>query len=370
MEGFVTSYEEILDLVEKIDPVKYGTSRNYIDGAVTRLSPYISRGVISLPEIKNSLSQRGFTVHNASKLLQELSWREFYQRSWFYLKEAIFADLKPAEELPLHYKIQRSVIDANTGVEAIDQQIEELYQTGYMHNHVRMYVASVCCNIGRAHWSGPARWLYYHLLDGDLASNCLSWQWVAGTFNGKKYYANQDNINNYLRSSQKNSFLNCSYEELPAIDLPEALQDIVDFTPETSLPVTPLPALDPAKPLLLYNSYNLHPQWRKDQDANRVLLLEPSHFNDFPVSEKVVNFILDLSKNIDGLQIYVGEIKDIRAGFKGEIISIEHPAFMYYPGTKDPYPWMFPMIKSYSPSFFPFWKKCEKQLYKESLQSK
>lgn len=370
MEAFVTRYEEIIDLLDGIDPVAYSSTRNYIDGRVTKLSPYISRGVISLPEIKNFLFQKGYTFQESSKLIQELTWREFYQRTWCYLREGIFADIKSDNQLPRHFQTPRTIIEAKTGIESIDEQIQVLYETGYMHNHARMYIASICCNIGGSHWSGPSRWLYYHLLDGDLASNSLSWQWVAGTFNGKKYFANQDNVNNYLRGFQKNSFLDHSYEVLPGIDLPNELADTVDFSLETVLPKTEFPSLDPSKQLLIYNSYNLNPLWRNDIDANRVLLLEPSHFKDFPVSEKVIHFILELSKNIQGIQIYSGELKELLIDFPGEVVSVEHPAFNYYPGTKDPYPWMFPMIKSYSASFFPFWKKCERQLYKESLQTK
>mgnify|MGYP006195700273 CR=1 FL=1 len=61
-----------------------------------------------------------------------------------------------------------------------------------------MYLAAMVCNNAKSHWLTPARWMYYHLLDGDLASNALSWQWVAGTFSHKKYIANQQNINKYL----------------------------------------------------------------------------------------------------------------------------------------------------------------------------
>ncbi|MEO5685193.1 MAG: FAD-binding domain-containing protein [Chitinophagaceae bacterium] len=70
----------------------------------------------------------------------------------------------------------KNIAGAKTGITAIDEQITLLYETGYMHNPVRMYLAGITCNIGKAHWLQPARWMYYHLLDGDLASNSLSWQ--------------------------------------------------------------------------------------------------------------------------------------------------------------------------------------------------
>ena len=75
----------------------------------------------------------------------------------------------------------KAVVEANTTIDAIDEAINELYQNGYMHNHMRMYLASLCCNIAKCHWKHPAKWMYFYLLDGDLASNTLSWQWVAGS---------------------------------------------------------------------------------------------------------------------------------------------------------------------------------------------
>ena len=112
-----------------------------------------------------------------------------------------------------------------------------LKDTGHLHNHMRMYLASIACNIAKSHWKHPAQWMYYHLLDGDWASNALSWQWVAGTNSNKKYFANQDNINTFFYGSQKGSFLDVPYEAFENIPCPENLSAsiVVDFK-------TPLPA--------------------------------------------------------------------------------------------------------------------------------
>ena len=100
---------------------------------------------------------------------------------------AIFTDLKQDQPKVDHHELPTAIEHAKTGIDAIDNGIKELYQTGYMHNHARMYTAMLTCNIAQAHWLSPAKWMYYHLLDGDLASNMLSWQWVAGSFSSKKY---------------------------------------------------------------------------------------------------------------------------------------------------------------------------------------
>ena len=81
--------------------------------------------------------------------------------------------------VPLHfYRLSCHVV--RTGLLAVDEQLEWLKQTGYMHTHARMWVAGFVCNFVTLYWLENAKRMYYHFLDGDLASNMLSWQWVAG----------------------------------------------------------------------------------------------------------------------------------------------------------------------------------------------
>ena len=135
-----------------------------------------------------------------------------------------------------------------------------------MHNHLRMYVASIACNIGKADWQLPSQWMYYHLLDGDLASNTCSWQWVAGSFSSKKYYCNQENINRYTCSDQRNTFLDMSYPELTTMKVPQALEETLSLSLFTPIPRFERPlSLNNKLPLLIYNSYNLDPNWRKNE---------------------------------------------------------------------------------------------------------
>lgn len=126
-------------------------------------------------------------------------------------------------------EISSSIINATTGIEGIDSAIKQLYQTGYMHNHCRMYTAALVCNIAKSHWYHPAQWMYYHLLDGDWASNACSWQWVAGANSSKKYYTNQENINKYTHTNQRNTYLDKSYEEIESMQSPTALMDTQKF---------------------------------------------------------------------------------------------------------------------------------------------
>ena len=364
---FPTDYESIIERMNQIDPIQYSKSRNFINGAVTYLSPYISRGIISVKQVMDIVLQKGFKTYQIEKLLQELAWREYYQRVWQHSNEDIWKDIKQPQPEVLHYQMVKAIELAATGIDVIDEQIQKLYNSGYMHNHIRMYTASIVCNMAKAHWLEPSKWMYYHLLDGDIASNNCSWQWVSAAFASKKYYFNQENVNKYSFSKQQNTFINKCYESIIAMSIPDILKETSNLLLQTKLPDTATPLIDINKPTLIYNTYNLDVLWRKDEDVNRVLLLEPSHFEKYPVSNKVIQFAIDLSKNIEGIQLYTGEITDIIHLYKNSmlnekdfIISKEHPAFTYYPCIKDSREWMFPEVSGYFNSFFSFWKKCEK----------
>lgn len=369
--SFPTEYEKALERVNAIDPIKYAKTRNFINGQITYLSPYISRGVISTKQVMEKIIEKQYPYPAIEKIIQELAWREFFQRVWQSKGLQIWDDLKQDQQEVVHHQMITSIQKANTGIESIDFAINGLYEKGYMHNHSRMYLASITCNIGKAHWIESSRWMYYHLLDGDIASNNCSWQWVAGAFSSKKYYCNQENVNKYTFSKQQNTFLDKPYEQLVDLPIPDALQETTVLDLTTNLPKSNTPNIDTELPTLIYNSYNLDPIWRKLEKVNRVLLLEPSHFNQYPVSDKVIEFIIDLSKNIEGIQVYTGEIADIENLYKTnntwenqKIISKEHPAFAYYPGIKDQRDWMFPEVNGYYPSFFGFWKKAERSFRK------
>jgi deoxyribodipyrimidine photo-lyase len=363
---FPTDYDSILERIGNIDPIQYGKTRNFINGAVTYLSPYISRGVISVRQVQESVLAKNHHPVLIEKFLQELAWREYFQRAWQAKGSELFCDLKQSQPDVIHHKMIESIQNANTGIVSIDGLIKEFYETGYMHNHVRMYVASIACNMGKAHWSTPAQWMYYHLLDGDLASNTCSWQWVAGAFSSKKYYCNQENINRYTHSHQQKTFLDTPTENLPQAPIPNALKSTLDLNLKTQLPSVDKPTIDITKPTLIYNSYNLDPLWRKDEDVNRILLLEPSHFKQFPVSDRVIAFILDLAKNIPNYHLMVGEVSELKELYTKSslsltgLISKEHPTFKHYPGLKDERDWIYPHVTGYFSSFFSFWKKCLK----------
>ena len=143
--------------------MKYAHSRNYIDGQVNYLSPYISRGVISTKQVLKSLLAKGYSFEQLEPLIQQLCWRDYFQRI-AQVKE-INTVIKQVQEQVKHHAIPLSILEAKTGIQAIDLSIETLIESGYMHNHSRLYLAALTCNIGKSHWLHPAKWMYYHLLD-------------------------------------------------------------------------------------------------------------------------------------------------------------------------------------------------------------
>ncbi|MBX7181790.1 MAG: deoxyribodipyrimidine photolyase [Bacteroidia bacterium] len=361
---FPTELRQIYRRIKEIDPIEYGKSRNYIHGGVTYLSPYISRGVISTKDVLNQVIQQGFSMYQVEAFLKELAWRDYFQRVG--QEKNLQLELKSPQQNANYLQMPDAIVLGNTGITGIDTAIQTLYHTGYIHNHCRMYIASICCNIGQTYWKLPAQWMYYHLLDGDWASNVCSWQWVAGCNSSKKYYANQENISKYTGQTQFQTFLDTSYEQLPFLPVPEQLnkRSLPELT--TILPPKPPLNIQANLPTLVYSYYNLDPNWHPQHQGNRIFLLEPKHFAQYPISKKCLDFALALAQNIPGLQVWVGEFSELKTMLSGaDLIFKEHPFCSHWQGIQEERQWMVPEIQGYFPSFFAYWKKIESYLKKQ-----
>lgn len=366
MTQFPTKREDIEQLIHAINPTKYASSRNYINGAVTYLSPYISRGIISTRMVFDYLKSKQHTWHEVEKLIQELAWRDYFQHMWNRLGERINEDIKQPQYPIRNQQVPLGLIHTETGVLGIDQGILNLMNSGYMHNHQRMYTASLACNVAHCHWLEPARWMYYYLLDADWASNACSWQWVAGSFSSKKYYANQENINRYCGTEQFGTYLDISYEELPNISIPGQLTKC--DLPELRTKLSPTSINHPINkdlPTLLYNWYNLDYNWHVNLEANRILILEPKIFEKYPISEKSMQFMLEISKNIPNLNIFCGSFDELKKEFGlSSFIYKQHP-LNDYEGIEEQRQYLTERPTKNFNSFFGFWKSIEQQLRDE-----
>ena len=185
----------------QIKPQTYRETRNHLSGDVTRLSAYLRHGVLTLAEVRDHALKQVDDPAHAGKLINELAWRDYWQRLYVELGEAIWHDQEPyktgleaeqyADILP------EDIPAARTSLVCMDSFSQNLEQTGYLHNHARLWLASYLVHWRRIRWQTGARWFLEHLIDGDPASNNLSWQWVASTFASAPYLFNRENLERY-----------------------------------------------------------------------------------------------------------------------------------------------------------------------------
>lgn len=209
--------EAALTRLAEVKPDAYARSRNALDGAVTRLSPYITHGFLSLRDVYSAVHARQ-PLEAKHKFIFELGWRAYWRHVWQHVGDGIHQSLHTGllpddayqMAMPVH------VLQARTGVPAIDHAVRELYETGYLHNHARMWLASYLVHLCKVHWHAGAQWMLGHLLDGDVSSNNLSWQWVAGTGSSKPYLFNAENVAKYapVLWHSPGTTIDTSYEEL------------------------------------------------------------------------------------------------------------------------------------------------------------
>lgn len=206
-----------LERLDAVNPDVYARTRNYLDGAVTRLSPYLTHGLLSLHEVYNAVHIRQ-PLDATQKLVFEWGWRAYYRHVWAHLGDGIHASLHAGVLADGAYRtaMPEDVLLASTGVPVIDKAVHTLYETGYLHNHARMWLASYLVHIRKVHWHTGAQWMLGYLLDGDVASNHLSWQWVAGSASVKPYLFNADNVAKYAGPAwhSAGTVLDTSYEAL------------------------------------------------------------------------------------------------------------------------------------------------------------
>lgn len=357
--NYETSFIKIKDQLNSLSIMGYARSRNFLNGDFSKLSAYISRGVISISDVYKEVLNNNASFQDKESFIRQLAWREYWQRSAIKLGNKLFSDIRKNQDQVTNYEFAENILNASTSIKAIDTAIKNLYESGYVHNHNRLYIAALSCHIAKSHWLQPAKWLYYNLFDGDIASNHLSWQWVAGTNSHRPYIANQQNINKYCFTKQKDTYLDYDYDQIFLQPIPKCLQKTIQPILQTHLTNSALPKLNPKLPTLIYNSYNLDPEWKKTIDANRLLLLEPSHFKKYPISEKVLKFVTDLSKNINNIQTYVGELSDLVSLTNAPFYAKKHVLFNYNEIEEEEPVWLFDIHKEFS-SFSSFWKKCIK----------
>ena len=233
----------------------YATGRNTDvgpdrPGAVSRLSPYLRHRLITEREVVVQVLAR-HSLDTAEMFIQEVLWRTYW-KGWLEMRPSVwrrFLDERDRHRDAFHDdRALAAAEQGRTGIEGFDDWARELVETGYLHNHARMWFASIWIFTLRLPWTLGADFFLRHLIDADAASNTLSWRWVAGLQTvGKNYLAISDNIARYTNG--RFAPVGLAREAIALTEAPiEAARDLC-------VP----PRHDPAQPsLLLVTPEDLH----------------------------------------------------------------------------------------------------------------
>ena len=202
--------QEKLDFIQK-GLKDYSSQRNYDFGPKSRentsnLSKYISHRIINEYDlIREILSE--YNLQKVDKFIQEIFWR-VYWKGWLEHRPEVWRDF--VNSSPTYSeKDYVKAINGETGIECFDDWVEEIKTENYLHNHTRMWFASIWIFTLNLPWELGARFFMKHLFDGDAASNTLSWRWVAGIqTQGKNYLARESNIRKFTNQRYINTTLN------------------------------------------------------------------------------------------------------------------------------------------------------------------
>jgi len=189
--------------------IKYAKTRNFDFGPklrdnVSLLSPYVRHRLLLEPELLEATLQR-HSLTSANKFVQEVFWRAYF-KGWLEHRPDVWRDyranvaglIKSFDSDPDLLQRYNAAVGGQTGIGCFDAWVKELERTGYLHNHARMWFASIWIFTLRLPWQLGADLFLRHLIDGDPASNTLSWRWVAGLHTkGKTYLALSANIARY-----------------------------------------------------------------------------------------------------------------------------------------------------------------------------
>ena len=195
---------------------EYSKLRNFDFGPEKRsniscLSPYITHGIINEQEvIQKALSKFSFSKNE--KFIQEVLWRTYW-KGWLELRPNVWADyLIELNQIKNEFKDNKdyiAAIEGKTKVDCFNDWVKELKENNYLHNHTRMWFASIWIFTLELPWQLGAEFFMQHLYDGDAASNTLGWRWVAGVqTQGKHYLASEWNIKKFTNNRFQNIKLN------------------------------------------------------------------------------------------------------------------------------------------------------------------
>ena len=306
---------------------EYSKLRNFDFGPEKRtnisgLSPYITHGVINEKEvIEKSLSKFSFSKNE--KFIQEVLWRTYW-KGWLELRPNVWTDyLVELNKIREEYKDNqnyKNAIDGKTNIECFNYWVTELKENNYLHNHTRMWFASIWIFTLELPWQLGAEFFMQHLYDGDSASNTLGWRWVAGIqTQGKHYLASEWNIKKFTN----NRFNNIKLNETAPPKVSEKTYSIVkqDFSNKN---------IDDENLFIFENSLSFETTDFQNHKFKKIYIISNKNENrSIKLSEKVIKFksllISDQKQRLENNSINC-EVVDI-----SEVKNINEKVIALYP---------------------------------------
>jgi len=321
--NFEPSRAKALDRLESFvenNLAEYSKLRNFDFGPEKRsnvscLSPYITHGIINEQEIiKKSLGKFSFSKNE--KFIQEVLWRTYW-KGWLELRPNVWSDylteLVKIKENLKNNQNYKNAIEGKTKIDCFNQWVIELKENNYLHNHTRMWFASIWIFTLELPWQLGAEFFMQHLYDGDAASNTLGWRWVAGVqTQGKHYLASEWNIKKFTA----NRFNNIKLNENAPPKVSEKTYSIIkqDFSNPQNI--------DDKSLLIFDNNLSFEISDFQNFKFKKVYLISNENDNrSIKLSEKVIKFKSLLiedqkqrlkAKSINYEVISISEIKDIQ----------------------------------------------------------
>ena len=298
--------------------IDYSKLRNFDFGPSNRsniscLSPYITHGVINELEVIDK-SLKKFSFAKNEKFIQEVLWRTYW-KGWLELRPNVWSDyLIELDNVINQFKNNQNYLDAiegKTDIDCFNQWVVELKENNYLHNHTRMWFASIWIFTLELPWQLGAEFFMQHLYDGDAASNTLGWRWVAGVqTQGKHYLASEWNINKFTNNRFQNIKLN--ENATPVFSDKTYLINKKDFLNSEILEDQTL--------LIFENNMTFEYSDFKEHKFKKILLVSNDTNRAIKLSEKVLKFKANLledqkirlgEKSINCETININDLKNI-----------------------------------------------------------
>ncbi|MDC1099306.1 FAD-binding domain-containing protein [Candidatus Pelagibacter ubique] len=296
----------------------YSKLRNFDFGPSNRsnvscLSPYITHGIINELEVINK-SLKKFSFAKNEKFIQEVLWR-VYWKGWLELRPDVWSDyLIELDKIKKEFKNNQSYLDAiegKTNVDCFNQWVIELKENNYLHNHTRMWFASIWIFTLELPWQLGAEFFMQHLYDGDAASNTLGWRWVAGIqTQGKHYLVSEWNINKFTNNRFKNIKLNENAKPISN----DKIYSVINKSFKNS------EILEDKTLLIFENNMTFELSDFKEHKFKKILLVSNNTDRTIKLSEKVLKFKANLledhkirlkQKSINCETININDLKNI-----------------------------------------------------------